>query len=65
MDAASGYPSTYADTWFAPIAAAAKDASGNPVIAAIPQIAERFEAEGAEEITPEEYQNLMPQPEEN
>lgn len=64
MDAESGFPNLHAETWFVPISAAPKDANGNPVIAAIAPIAERFEAAGAEEITSAEYQNLLPQPEE-
>lgn len=64
MDAASGYPNDQAATWFVPAAECLKDAQGNCLIAAIPQIAERFQAAGGEEITLEEYQNLLPQPEE-
>jgi hypothetical protein len=64
MDAASGYPSTQADTWFAPIEDAPKDADGNPLIAAIEPIAAQFIAAGAEELTAEEFQALQPQPEE-
>jgi hypothetical protein len=64
MDAASGYPSAQAETWFAPIEDAPKDADGNPLIAAIEPIAEKFIAAGAEELTAEEFQALQPQPEE-
>ena len=64
MDAASGYPSTRADTWFAPIEDAPKDADGNPLIAAIEPIAAQFIAAGAEELTAEEFQALQPQPDE-
>jgi len=62
MDAESGFPNPHAETWFVPIAAAPKDAIGNPVIAAIAPIAERFKAAAAEEISLAEYQNLLPQP---
>jgi hypothetical protein len=64
MDAASGYPSTQAETWFAPIENAPKDADGNPLIAAIEPIAAQFIAAGAEELAAEEFQALQPQPEE-
>jgi len=64
MDAASGYPNDQAATWFVPAAECLKDAQSNCLIAAIPQIAKRFEAAGAEEITSEEYTALIPQPEE-
>ena len=64
MDAASGYPSAQADTWFAPIEDAPKDADGNPLIAAIEPIAEKFTAVEAEELSAEEYASLLPQPEE-
>jgi hypothetical protein len=63
MDTASGYPSTQADTWFAPIESSPKDADGNPLIAAIEPIATQFVAAGAEELTVEEFQSLIPQPE--
>ena len=64
MDAASGYPSTQADTWFAPIEDAPKDADGNPLIAAIEPIAAQFVAAGVEELTSEEYNSMLPQPKE-
>lgn len=64
MDAESGFPNLHAETWFVPISVAPKDANGQPIIAAIAPIAERFKAAGAEEITSAEYQNLLPQPEE-
>jgi len=64
MDAASGYPSTQAETWFAPIEDAPKDTDGNPLIAAIEPIAAQFVAVGAEELTAEEFQALQPQPKE-
>jgi hypothetical protein len=64
MDAESGFPNSHAETWFVPISSAPKDANGNPVIAAIAAIAARFEAAGAEEMSSTEYQNLLPQPEE-
>ena len=63
MDAASGHPSLQADTWFAPINDAPKDAEGNALIAAIEQIAAHFVAVGAEELTAEEYHAFLPQPE--
>lgn len=62
MDTASGYPSADAETWFVPSSEAQKDAEGNCLIAAIPQIAEQFAAAGAEEITAEQYHALIPQP---
>lgn len=55
MDAASGFPSAQAATWFAPAASAPKDSAGHCLIAAIPAIAEEFARAGAEEITHEEY----------
>ena len=64
MDTESGYPSAQADTWFVPLGSAPKDASGNPLIAAIASIAERFAAAGAEELASEQYKALLPQPEE-
>ena len=62
MDAESGYPSAQADTWFTPIEDAPKDADGNPLIAAIEPIAERFVVNGAQELSENEYQALLPQP---
>ena len=64
MDTASGYPSTKAETWFAPINAVPKDSEGNALIAAIEPIAAQFVAAGAEELTAEEFQALLPQSEE-
>ena len=64
MDAASGYPNEQADTWFGPASESIKDSEGNCLIAAIQPIAEQFGAAGAEELTSEEYQILLPQPEE-
>ena len=60
MDAANGYPSTQADTWFAPIENAPKDSGGNPLIAAIDPIAEQFIAAGCEELSAEQYATLLP-----
>ena len=63
MDAASGFPSAQAETWFAPADQAPRDTGGLCLIAAIPPIAERFAAEGAEEITAEEFATaLQPAP---
>ena len=61
MDTASGYPSADAETWFVPVSESQKDAEGNCLIAAIPQIAEQFAAAGAEEITSDQYLALIPQ----
>ena len=60
MDAASGFPSAQALTWFAPADQAPRDTGGLCLIAAIAPIAERFAAEGAEEITAEEYATALP-----
>lgn len=60
MDAASGFPSSQAATWFAPADQAPRDSAGLCLLAAIPPIAERFAAEGAEEITAEEYATALP-----
>lgn len=60
MDAASGFPSAQAETWFAPADQAPRDTGGLCLIAAIPPIAERFAAEGAEEITAEEFAAALP-----
>lgn len=60
MDAASGFPSAQAVTWFAPADQAPRDANGQCLLAAIPPIAERFAAEGAEEITAEEFAAALP-----
>lgn len=56
MDAASGFPSAQAATWFAPTTQAPRDSAGRCLIAAIPQIAQEF-AKSAEEITAEEFAN--------
>ena len=55
MDSESGYPNNRAETWFAPAEQAPRDTSGRCLIAAIAPIAERFAAEGVEEITAEEF----------
>lgn len=60
MDAASGFPSAQAATWFAPADQAPRDANGQCLLAAIAPIAERFAAEGAEEITAEEFATALP-----
>ena len=60
MDAASRFPSAQAATWFAPADQSPRDADGRCLIAAIPPIAERFAAEGAEEITAEEFATALP-----
>jgi hypothetical protein len=60
MDAASGFPSAQADTWFAPAAQAPRDFAGRCLLAAIAPIAERFAAEGVEEITAEEFASALP-----
>ena len=62
MDFQSGFPSAQAATWFSPAADAPKDACGLCLIAAIAPIAERFAAEGAEEITAEEFAAALPPP---
>ena len=59
MDAASGFPSAQAATWFAPADQAPRDTGGLCLLAAIPLIAERFAAEGAEEITAEEFATAL------
>ena len=64
MDSASGYPNAETDTWFVPASEAQKDALGNCLLAAIAPIAEQFAAAGAEEITSDQYHDLIPQPEE-
>jgi hypothetical protein len=60
MDAASGFPSAQAATWFAPSTQAPRDAAGLCLLAAIPPIAEQFAAEGVEEITAEEFASALP-----
>lgn len=60
MDSASGFPSAQAATWFAPAAQAPRDPAGRCLIAAIPPIAAQFAAEGAEEITAEEFAAALP-----
>jgi hypothetical protein len=60
MDAASGFPSAQAATWFAPADQAPLDANGRCLLAAIPPIAERFAAAGVEEITAEEFATALP-----
>jgi hypothetical protein len=60
MDAASGFPSAQAATWFAPADQAPRDANGQCLLAAIAPIAERFAAEGAKEITAEEFATALP-----
>ena len=62
MDAESGYPSAEAVTWFSPASEAIRDGDGLCLIAAMPEIAERFDSAGATEITEEEYQSSIPQP---
>lgn len=65
MDAASGFPSAQAATWFAPAASAPKDSAGRCLIAAIAPIAEEFARAGAEEIPAEEFaanQSAAPMP---
>ena len=60
MDAASGFPSAQAATWFAPADQAPRDANGQCLLAAIAPIATRFASEGAEEITAEEFATALP-----
>ena len=62
MDSQSGFPSAQAATWFAPADQAPRDAKGQCLLAAIAPIAARFSAEGAEEITAEEFAASLPQP---
>lgn len=63
MDSQSGFPSSQAETWFAPADQAPRDTGGLCLIAAIPPIADRFAAEGAKEITAEEFATSLPAPE--
>jgi hypothetical protein len=63
MDAASGYPSDEAETWFTPAAEAPQDSDGLVLIACIAPIAEEFEADGCEEIAKSTYLDLLPPPE--
>jgi hypothetical protein len=60
MDKASGYPSNEAQTWFCPATEAPMDDQGNLLIAAMPAIAEEFIKAGAQEISEEEFQSLLP-----
>lgn len=60
MDKASGYPSNEAETWFAPVTDAPMDEHGNLLIAAMPLIAEEFLKAGAQEISEEVFQALLP-----
>lgn len=60
MDSASGYPNNQAETWFISAEQAPKDSEGNCLIAAIEPIAEEFLKAGAEELTEEQYQALLP-----
>jgi hypothetical protein len=60
MDKKSGYPSNEANTWFAPAIEATKDKDGNILIAAMPAIAKEFIKSGVQEISEEEFQNLIP-----
>jgi hypothetical protein len=62
MDAESGFPSAQAATWFAPAAQAPRDFAGRCLLAAIAPIAERFSAEGVEEMTAEEFAAALPPP---
>lgn len=64
MDAESGFPSDKATTWFRPAAEATKAEDGCCLIAAIEPIAQRFAAEACDELTLEQFQALLPQPEE-
>lgn len=59
MDNESGYPSTIAETWFVPAARAVRDSENNCLIAAKPQIAEKFLLSNAIEITEEEYVSYL------
>lgn len=60
MDAESRFPSAQAATWFAPAAQASRDSAGRCLLAAIAPIAERFAAEGVDEITAEEFTAALP-----
>ena len=55
MDAASGYPSSEASSWFSPADTVPKDSEGYVYIVAIPEISEEFIKAGVLEITKEEY----------
>jgi hypothetical protein len=59
MDRKAGYPSSEAETWFAPMTQAPKDLDGNILIAAMPEISEEFILAGAIEISEEQYNNLI------
>ena len=59
MDRESGYPSAEAETWFAPISQAPKDADGNILIASMPEISNEFILAEATEISEEQYTNLI------
>lgn len=62
MDAASGYPSDEAQTWFAPASEAPKAPDGEVLLACVEPIADEFVAEGDFEITEAGYRALYPQP---
>lgn len=62
MDAASGYPSDEAETWFAPASEAPRAPDGDVLLACVEPIAGEFVMEGAAEITEAEYRELYPQP---
>lgn len=59
MDSSSGYPNSEADSWFCSADEAIKDIDGNCLIAAIPEIANRFIQSGATEISSDDYFTVL------
>jgi hypothetical protein len=59
MDSESGFPSAHTESWFAPADKSPRDSGGLCLIAAIPEISERFLAVPVEEITEEQYSSAI------